>query len=329
MTADERLPLFNPIIRIALFSIISFVLVVLFSFIAVIMMVIVGHGIVPQRFEPKQMLAFTCFSYVPVLIAILICRKLLDRASFKSLGLEAHRGWQKHLFVGFLGGFAMTAVASFTCLVVGGAHGLNISAVSFKSLLFYSVCLCFQSGMEELTMRGYILQNLLTRYRETGCIIATSVLFSALHIANFFTLPTLPVSVAIVAMLNITLFGSLMALASIRTKMLWTAIGLHWGWNFSTGFIFGSPVSGLKFDESLLSVKWAYESLLSGGAFGLEGSIIVTILLCLAIACLSRVSFEAPVAWWESIREAYERKTQAPLDSGIIPNEVERDEHTI
>jgi len=324
-----RMPLFNPIVRIALFSIISFALILLFSFIALLMLVITGQGIAPeQRFEPKQMLALTCFSYVPVLIAILICRNLLDRASFLSLGLEAHRGWQKHLFAGFLGGFTMAAVSFIGCLATGVARDLSIHVAPIKSFLFYFACLCFQSGMEELTMRGYILQNLLTRYRETSCIVTTSVLFSALHLVNFTITPSIPFSIIVVAMLNITLFGCLMALVYVRTKMLWAAIGLHWGWNFSTGFIFGSPVSGLKFDDSMLSVKWAYDSPLSGGAFGLEGSIVVTTLLCLAIIWLSRASFEAPTAWWERVKEAYEQRTPAQLNSNIICNEVEHDEHT-
>ncbi|MNN55380.1 hypothetical protein D3C81_1702530 [compost metagenome] len=58
-------------------------------------------------------------------------------------------------------------------------------------------------------------------------------------------------------------------------------MGLHFAWNALEG-LFGIPVSGFPAD-GLFNVKVSGEALLTGGNFGLEGS-IVTVILGLVIS---------------------------------------------
>jgi len=63
---------------------------------------------------------------------------------------------------------------------------------------------------------------------------------------------------------------------------LWLPIGIHIGWNFTQGGIFSVPVSGWTqeglFQGSLTGPEW-----LSGGQFGVEGS-IVAVVVCVSLA---------------------------------------------
>jgi hypothetical protein len=61
---------------------------------------------------------------------------------------------------------------------------------------------------------------------------------------------------------------------------LWLPIGIHFAWNFVQGAIFGVAVSGNE-ARGLLQSTLNGPALLSGGAFGAEGSIFAVI-ICLA-----------------------------------------------
>ena len=75
--------------------------------------------------------------------------------------------------------------------------------------------------------------------------------------------------------------GVMLGAAYMWARSLWLPIGLHAAWNFTQGFIFGVPVSGEEV-HGLVRAKLSGPPLLSGGAFGLESSIIA-VALCIAV----------------------------------------------
>jgi hypothetical protein len=68
--------------------------------------------------------------------------------------------------------------------------------------------------------------------------------------------------------------GVYLAYGYIRTKQLWLPIGLHIGWNFFEGVVFGFPVSGLDI-YALTRITVNGPDLWTGGAFGPEAGLIV------------------------------------------------------
>jgi hypothetical protein len=77
--------------------------------------------------------------------------------------------------------------------------------------------------------------------------------------------------------------GVLLDTAYAATTRLWLPIGLHVGWNFTEGSLFGMSVSGGAMSGGLLQGSLSGPRILTGGQFGPEAS-IVAVLVCLAAA---------------------------------------------
>jgi hypothetical protein len=75
----------------------------------------------------------------------------------------------------------------------------------------------------------------------------------------------------------------LLGAAYAATGRLWLPIGLHFGWNFAEGPIFGAAVSGTGIGSGLIEGKFEGPNILTGGQFGPEAS-VVAVIVCLAAA---------------------------------------------
>jgi uncharacterized protein len=149
-----------------------------------------------------------------------------------------------------------------------------------------------QGGLEEWVMRGYIYRALKDRWRPWTSALASSVLFALLHAAN--------PAVSGVALLNIFLAGMLLAALVERSGSLWSATLAHGVWNFAVACLLSLPVSGFSIFH-LLDISVSGDAWLTGGAFGPEGSLVLTVLGVLLTVAL----------WW-LIRRQRLREEIAP-----------------
>ena len=133
---------------------------------------------------------------------------------------------------------------------------------------------------EELLFRGYPLQKL-ARANRTFAVVFIAAIFAGLHAGNS--------SVTPLGLANIFLGGVLLGLAYLRYERLWFPIGLHLAWNLMTGPILGHEVSGYRTVHSLLVESGHGPWWLSGGEFGIEGSIWMTAVELVAILWLSNM----------------------------------------
>lgn len=134
---------------------------------------------------------------------------------------------------------------------------------------------------EELAFRGYVYQKL-RQWSRVAAIGISSVVFALLHAGN--------VGVSALAIANILIAGVLLALAYERYRRLWFPIGIHFAWNVLSGPILGFPVSGFIPRESMLRVTGNGAVLLTGGAFGIEASVWMSVAEVIAILLLIRIS---------------------------------------
>jgi membrane protease YdiL (CAAX protease family) len=134
---------------------------------------------------------------------------------------------------------------------------------------------------EELLFRGYPFQKI-WKTNRLAAVLITSLVFAALHGGNN--------AVSWLAMINLFLAGILLALAYARYERLWFPIGIHLAWNLLSGPILGYNVSGFVASETVLRTVGRGTPWLTGGLFGIEGSIWIGIVEVAGIAVLLRRS---------------------------------------
>jgi hypothetical protein len=146
---------------------------------------------------------------------------------------------------------------------------------------------------EELAIRGGVFRVAEDAAGTLVALLFSAALFGLLHAANPGATVVSAVSIALEA-------GVLLGLAYALTRSLWLPIGLHLGWNFTEGGVFGAAVSGGK-AHSLIHATASGPDLITGGAFGPEGSVVAvgfSLLLSaiLAVAVVRRGHWK-PLAW--------------------------------
>ena len=134
-----------------------------------------------------------------------------------------------------------------------------------------------QGGAEEIVTRGWILPVLGARYRPWVGLAVSSLIFAGMHIFNS--------NLSVIAMVNLALFGVFAGLYAMREGSLWGISALHSVWNWVQGNIFGFEVSGGSFGGgTLLNLMETGPDWLTGGPFGPEGGLAVTIMLLIGMA---------------------------------------------
>jgi membrane protease YdiL (CAAX protease family) len=155
----------------------------------------------------------------------------------------------------------------------GAASGLDGLGSTVIALLCGAI-------LEELLLRAVLFRIVEQAGGTASGIVVSAVVFGALHGANPGATLWSDAAIAIEA-------GIMLALAYALTRNLWLAIGIHLGWNFAEGFIFGAEVSGTKPPHSLMSVPLTGPDLLTGGSFGPEASILSMGVCLIAAAVLA------------------------------------------
>ena len=87
----------------------------------------------------------------------------------------------------------------------------------------------------------------------------------------------------VLALLNLILFGIFESIYLLKTGNIWGISAIHSMWNFIQGNIYGFNVSGMAQSQSIFIFKISNCEIFSGGTFGLEGSLLTTIVLLSAI----------------------------------------------
>jgi membrane protease YdiL (CAAX protease family) len=175
------------------------------------------------------------------------------------------------VFAAFLIGLADLIVLAFTSMRHRAGDG-------FPWLALFSVYIP-AAIHEEVLFRGYLFQKFRLMNRWIA-IIASAFVFAVLHLNNY--------GISSVAIVNLVLAGVFLCLAWERFGRLWFPIGIHLGWNLASGPVLGYGVSGFSPEASLLKISGNGPWWLTGGAFGIEGSIAATVVEVIGIALVFR-----------------------------------------
>lgn len=218
------------------------------------------------------MLAGQLGNLIVLTLSIYIARRWLDKRSLSSLGLKL----DKKVWIDLFAGIAITfLMMGFIFLVEWALGWITFEGFAWQTESASSVTLNLLGILfaftlvgwnEELLSRGYQLQNLADGINLRWGILISSAIFGLLHLGN--------PNATLLSAAGIFLAGLFLAYGYTSTRQLWLPIGLHIGWNFFEGVIFGFPVSGLDLYR-LTHISVNGPELWTGGAFGPEAGLIL------------------------------------------------------
>lgn len=209
-----------------------------------------------------------------MIIAALIYSKSFEKRRAATLGFRKDGAFGEYL-LGLVVGAAMISVPALLCMLTGCVT-FTYSVPDVQSVLLFFAAFVLQGMGEEALFRGYLMTSLSRKHNAWVAIIISALAFACMHGGN--------AGFNSIAFINITLFGIFAGVFMLKRGSIWAVGAIHTAWNFMQGNIFGFRVSGNPQFDSVFSASSAgFGKILSGGDFGLEGGLGVTIVLLVAI----------------------------------------------
>ncbi len=218
---------------------------------------------------PLDRLYGEAISALTLLVAVWLMLRFVDHRPFQSIGFKANR-LLREAGVGLLLGTAMLGLA-LVLVWLGGWLGVRGGSGSPGSaILILGAALLANAVTQEVTVRGYVLQAIETRFGWWKALLWSSIFFVALHGGALAEGAILPVA-------NLFLAGVVFGLAYIVTRNLWLPIAAHFAWNFLLGPVLGLTVTGQSLDGGWQPLSLSGPALFTGGEFGIEGGLAATL----------------------------------------------------
>jgi membrane protease YdiL (CAAX protease family) len=237
------------------------------------------NGIMPTGFMAGLLPNYGMILFVAV--AVFYCKKV------EKWGMQK-MGFCSGVFDYILGGvlaIVLLAVITWVCCACGVLTFEGV-ATSFDPVCLLAIFGSFviQSMAEEVLSRGFLYNAL---RRKTGFTVATlvsSVAFMLPHLPSMLDGEAAFVTVGVV---NLLLVSVVFTLLYVLRGNIYIVGGLHCIWNFTLGGVMGLNLSGGSGSENaILNFRVSGENLLTGGAYGLEASLVTTAVLSVAVIIL-------------------------------------------
>jgi uncharacterized protein len=173
------------------------------------------------------------------------------------------------------GVFIGATLQCLTMLVIYFFGSFRILSYNPLSSIITPLAIAFSVAIfEETLLRGIIFRILEEKLGSHISLLISAIIFGVVHLLN-------PDS-SLISSVCIFIVGYLLSASYIYGRSLWLPIAIHFSWNFMQSGIFGAITSGNKKTGSLFNTKISGSELITGGAFGPEGTLQATIFWLLA-----------------------------------------------
>jgi membrane protease YdiL (CAAX protease family) len=178
------------------------------------------------------------------------------------------------LALGMLVGFALI---SLVLLLLWSLGLYDVGLGHWQNWFYYFVFTSYISAvLEELAFRAILLRLTARLFGPLTGLIVSAVLFGAAHASH-----ASPVAVA-----QIVVAGLVLGLLYVESGRLWLSIGAHLGYDFTEWSLMGV---GDKNGALVISPAPHASAVLTGGSFGPDGSVFMTLVGLLFMAAIIAV----------------------------------------
>ena len=249
-----------------------------------VLLVILGRMVFPVLMQPfGGLLVVSALSaFATGALANALVARGWERGQLSDFGLGWAPASGRQFGTGIALGAGGAALIVLVALVAGMAvfDSVPLAEGAWGAIPLTVVVLLFGSAGEELVFHGYAFQHLVRHMGEFATVLPVGILFGLLHLGNQ--------NVTLLAVLNTIAWGVLLGCAYLRTRALWLPIGMHFGWNVATPFL-GVNLSGFTIAVTGYELHWRTGVLWGGGAYGLEGGLLTTVVVAGLFIMLYRV----------------------------------------
>lgn len=217
---------------------------------------------------------------ITLILAYIFARKILKRSN-SSLGLVDNKKVLNY-GKGILLGFGLLSLIVLILNLSGFAEITpNLSDFNLKLFLIFVLAWLIQGFEEEFLLRSILMNQLAAGGKIEVAIIANSLIFSIFHLGN--------TGFNLMAFVNIFLVGLVFSIIFYIKGSIYTSAAAHSFWNMTMANIYGITVSGNSpTGVNLFNTKLTGPRIISGGSFGIEGSIVTSLVLLVVLIILIR-----------------------------------------
>ena len=242
--------------------------------------------LVGDVFDPQTITLIMYYGYIVMAGVALLYWKLIEKKPLSEMGLTKRFG---NYLIGILAGVLLLAVSVAAIVFTGSIkyHGIYNNADILMILLLFGGFI-IQGATEEILCRGIVLHTLKEKTSVAVAVNVSTVLFIMPHCSSLFEQG---VVYGILGVCNLALISTIFSLLTIRFKSIWAACGLHSFWNAILYSVLGLNLSGN--DENVTAIfnmQSVGKNIWNGGEYGIEASIITTVVLAIAAAIVWYVS---------------------------------------
>ena len=234
--------------------------------------------LVGDVFDAQTITLIIYYGYIVMAGVALAYWKFIEKKPLSEMGLTKHFG---NYFIGAITGVLLLTVSVVAIILTGNIeyHGVFENADILVIVLLVGGFVV-QGATEEILCRGIVLHTLKEKTSLWIAIAVSTIMFVLPHWSSLFAGETI---YGVIGVANLVLISIIFSLLTICFKSIWAACGLHSFWNAILYSILGLNLSGNDGTvTAIFKMQSVGENIWNGGVYGIEASIITTVVLAIA-----------------------------------------------
>ena len=240
-----------------------FLLIIAYSFLQGILFEYVLKNIVGYN-----IISVLC-SYIFSAVILLFFVKYFEKTTFEYFGFSKEN-YLDAVKVG--AGLAIFSIVGIVAILLMSDNiSLSLSKdLKIGTIIILIILVLMQGFLEEVVFRGYLMTRLAAKKGKWIAIILSSIFYLVFRMSN--------PSASKLDLINIFLISIVMSLLYWYFDNILVIAIFHAFWNCISGVVFGFNISGIKVSDTIFTVEAISDKqILTGGSYGIEGSIIATV----------------------------------------------------
>lgn len=245
-----------------------------------------GYNATDKQLPENIILMVSFFGYIVPILAFIIYTKKINKSNIDRIGLNKnYKSFFKGVFIGII-----TLLLIIIPLILFGIvkfNGIN-KDINWLFIILFLLAYLIQSTMEELICRGFILHRLKEKIPTIFAVAINISFFMIGHVSKMFSDGTL---IGLIGITNAILIGLIFSLLTLKDKNIYSAIGFHYIWNIALYCVIGLNLSGNEVSNSIFKMS-PVNNFLTGSSYGIESSIITTLVYLFVLLFISIRKFD-------------------------------------